>query len=155
LSTWIGFSPNALLREPPRIIGTAFWSVASFCGAVCTTTGVGGARRPPMEVWNQSQALDFIKLLSEKLRPRYHLALAGSVLLKGSSEKDLDIIVFPNSTQDQDKAFVAETLTAAGLVLRRDVATMHAGWLKRGLSDTKHVEVWEYEGKRVDFLYLA
>lgn len=111
--------------------------------------------RPSPIVWSHSEALDFIRRLSGGLAPRYYLALAGSVLLKGSSTKDLDLIVFPASTQDQDKAFVEVKLKEAGLVKLRDVESMHEGWRRKGSDDTKHVEVWEYQGKRVDFLYLA
>jgi len=43
-------------------------------------------------------AIPFARWLEQQLIPRHaHCALAGSVLHAGSSEKDLDIIVYPHS----------------------------------------------------------
>ncbi len=106
-------------------------------------------------IWTRAEAIDFVAALDEKLTPRYHVGLTGSVLIKGSSTKDLDVIVYPASTAEQDKAFVVEKFLEAGLVKIHDVEVVHARWRRLKSQDTKHVEVWAYQGKRVDVFFLT
>lgn len=108
-----------------------------------------------MKGWTVEDALALICKLAEELAPHYHLGLAGSVLLKGLSRNDLDIIVYPASTESQDKDFVTKTLTEAGLSRVHDRDVVQQAWRKQGSNDGKHVEVWEYEGKKVDFFFLS
>ncbi len=106
-------------------------------------------------LWTRAEALALLAVLSEKLAPRYHPALAGSVLIKGASDKDLDIVVYPNSTDDVDMGFVATKLGELGLTKLHDVEVVHARWRRLGSRDAKHVEVWDYHGKRVDVFFLS
>jgi hypothetical protein len=101
-------------------------------------------------LWTSDEALVLVRSLSERLAPSYHVALAGSVLLRGSSQKDLDLIVYPTSTASACVDRVREALEAAGLILVHGVEVVHAKWRREGSLDEKHVEVWEYRGKRVD-----
>jgi hypothetical protein len=109
---------------------------------------------PARTPWTLSDALPLIVKLASELAPDYHLALAGSVLLRGASDKDLDLVVYPNSTVVQDKAVVEAALRRVGLARMYDVEVMHARWRRVGSTDTKHVEIWDYRGRRVDVIYL-
>jgi hypothetical protein len=105
--------------------------------------------------WSLVDALDLIHKLWPKLQPHYYIGLTGSVLREGQSPNDLDLIVYPASTQRGDKDFVARVLREAGLQRRVTVEYVHLRWRKKGSDDTKHVEVWEYGGKKVDIFFLS
>jgi len=105
--------------------------------------------------WDRDSGLTFILTLSELLKPRYYLGLTGSVLIKGSSTKDMDLIVYPASSADQDKLWVEQILRGAGLKKLYDKDIVQARWRSLGSQDEKIVEVWEFEGKRVDFFFLS
>ncbi len=106
-------------------------------------------------IWQRDEAILFCRYLSVFLVPcGYVVALTGSVLIKGESFKDLDIVVFPMSSKEFNIERLYVGLRMAGLSQVRDVKSMHAGWRSKGLSDEKHVEVWSICNKRVDFLIL-
>ena len=108
-----------------------------------------------MMTWRLDDALMLVRLLAAKLQPRYYPGLTGSVLFKGQSDNDLDIIIFPGSSVDQDKDFVTGVLTQMGLRRLHPKDVVHAKWRQGGSKDEKHVEVWAYEGKKVDVFFLA
>jgi len=105
--------------------------------------------------WTMSDALDFVRKLAKVVGPHYHLALAGSVLLKGRSRKDLDVVVFPASTAERDEAALFAALEAFGMRRMVDVPGVHARWRRLGSADEKRVEVWRWQGRRVDLFLLA
>lgn len=108
-----------------------------------------------MKGWVLDDALALIRKLAERLAPQYHLALAGSVLLRGQSRNDLDLIVYPASSEAQDKDFVAKVLTEEGLKRLHDREVVHRAWRRRGSDDAKHVEVWEYKDRKLDVFFLS
>ena len=108
-----------------------------------------------MSRWKIEDALVLICKLAEKLAPQYHLGLAGGVMLRGESSNDLDVIVYPASSENQDREFVAKVLTEAGLKRIAGREKVHQVWRARGSDDGKHVEVWTYEGKKIDFFFLS
>lgn len=85
-----------------------------------------------------------------------HVGLLGSVLHRGHSEHDLDIVIYPkNSTMHAFEHRAAEALRASGLkpVFNRDFVQKQ--WERAGSSDEKHVEVWETpDGRRVDVFFM-
>ncbi len=109
---------------------------------------------------NPSEGLGLITMLQERLIIRgWCIALTGSVLFKGSSTKDLDLVLFPVQKPPlwdhvAETEELAHLLVDCGLnrVHTRDVVT--ARWRRIGSADTKHVEVWEYNGKRVDLFFF-
>lgn len=106
--------------------------------------------------WELPDALDlFRKLKTELHEAGWGAALGGSILLTGFSKNDIDIIIFPLSTSMVDHQEFRDALTSQGLtqVWRRDEIAKF--WQRQGSTDTKHVEVWEYEGKRVDIFVLS
>src|SRR4051812_17034343 len=98
--------------------------------------------------WEIIDALALISWLAAKLAPRYYVGLTGSVLLTGWSRNDLDLIIYPANSTDRDEEFVKKILREAGLSLRFDRDVVHAQWRRAGSIDEKHVEVWEYDGKK-------
>jgi hypothetical protein len=107
--------------------------------------------------WNLVEALEFVQELSPiAARAGYALALAGSVLTKGRSRKDLDLIVFPLRTDKAREYQLREALIVEmSMKLVFDEAFVKAQWkAKSNSDDEKRVEVWEWLGKRIDIFYL-
>jgi hypothetical protein len=105
--------------------------------------------------WTLAEALSFCRSLAEYLKPKgYYVGLAGSVLTRGRSRKDLDIVVYPESAPAHEAAALRDHLRAFGLKLRVPVENVHLRWRKLGSVDTKHVEVWYFDRKRVDIFTL-
>lgn len=53
-------------------------------------------------MWTRETALEIIPALEAKLSEHgAHIALGGSVLYRGTSEKDLDIIIYPHKRDDE------------------------------------------------------
>jgi len=104
--------------------------------------------------WTLDEALTFCREL-QKYIVGFSVGMTGGVLHKGNSCKDLDIIVFPNSTAlHLDPQGLRLQFIEFGMrcMLNRD--QVRAEWKKQGSEDTKHVEVWNYKGKRIDVFYL-
>jgi len=105
--------------------------------------------------WTLEEALKLVRLLEPRLaQARFHVALMGSVLLQGESTNDLDLILFPHSTSYVNLDLVRTELTHGGLLPVFSRGKVAAMWERRGSTDTKHVEVWTYKGKRVDLFFL-
>ena len=109
-------------------------------------------------MWDLVEAVRFVRILSEDLEHMgLGIGIVGSVLLKGYSDNDLDLVVFPHDTTKPDFKYVLRiVLEGAGMHLAYNVERTHAAWRKLGSNDTKHVEVWKTrEGKRVDLFVLS
>ena len=112
-----------------------------------------GLRHPG---WTHSLAIEFIHMLRKPLKNAgYDVGMTGSVLWDGTSNKDLDIIVFPLTTEKQDIEAVHRQLESCGLRLGLDREQITKIWRRKGSLDNKHVEYWEYRGRRVDIFYLS
>lgn len=106
-------------------------------------------------MWYLPEARLFLKELHAALQPiGYSVGLVGSVLLKGFSFKDLDVIIFPDSTAKLNDKGLRKALVKFGLKLQYDRASVRNAWKKLGNYDTKHVEVWEYNGQRIDLFFF-
>ncbi len=112
---------------------------------------------PPKDpVWRIGEALSFLRMLWDVLEPLgYYVGLTGSVMTKGHSSNDLDIIIYPASTKKLDRARLLNGLEVAGLKQRFRRDTVVQAWRGLGSDDEKHVEVWVYQGKRVDIFFLS
>lgn len=123
--------------------------------------------------WTLRQARALInKLEAELTRVDWHVALAGSVLLRGRSSNDLDLIVYPHTSTKVWRPFadslrydlgyeaLYRTLVKCGLTQLADAARVKTAWVeggvKRGPSpDQKWVEVWMYDDdQRVDIFVM-
>lgn len=106
-------------------------------------------------VWTLAEATVFVRDLSKAIEPAgYEVAIAGSVLKKGRSMNDLDVVIFPRSTAEEDPIALLAALQNWGMIRRHDTPWVHKAWRKQGSKDTKAVEVWEYKDKRVDLFFL-
>lgn len=110
----------------------------------------------PYEPWILEDALVFVRKLERQLAATvgYHVAMTGSVLEKGHSHNDLDLVLFPHTTGKVDMYVLRAALDLAGLSPVVSRATVAAAWERRKSQDTKHVEVWTYDSKRVDLFFL-
>jgi hypothetical protein len=107
-------------------------------------------------VW---EAIHCLGQLFEPLKAvNAHAGIAGSVASRGTSTKDLDLVVFP---WDASKPFDVESIRRVfvnemqwTLVMTKD--EVHAIWREKGSSDTKHVEVWQTKTlhRRIDVFFL-
>jgi hypothetical protein len=100
--------------------------------------------------------------LARKLEPLlaevgWHVALAGSVLRDGKSDKDLDLIVYPhlrkNSARPGYRA-MRKALMRAGMWPVSSRREVRKHWRAAGSKDQKWVEVWAANG-RVDIFVLS
>ena len=106
-----------------------------------------------MPKWTLAEGVDFVKHLECYMHPRYHVALGGSVLHKGESDNDIDILVLPHSTDHWELEEIYIRLEAAQMKLKITNEVVMKKWRDGGSTDTKYVEVWTWEHKRVDVFY--
>lgn len=106
--------------------------------------------------WTREEALEMISEISPGLKSvGYELALAGSILTKGTSSKDVDVVLFPTNSNQQDLPKLKEQLETLGMRLLHTEEIVKARWKRvYNSEDKKHVEVWEWKGKRVDLFFL-
>lgn len=111
-------------------------------------------------MWTRHEAFHFLGLLREDLaKVGYAVALAGSILYRGTSEKDLDVVIFPLGgieppSPNPDLTALREALNDFGLTMRLDHEATMQTWRAIGSQDTKHVEVWDFGDRRVDLFFL-
>lgn len=116
---------------------------------------VGKRSDSPEKGWSLDEARDFIQSLEVWLGPAgYHVGLLGSVLRDGTSHKDLDLVIFPLSTERLDGEACLRALETFGLTQVHGRSEVQARWRRRGSEDRKHVEVWRYGSKRVDLFFM-
>lgn len=104
--------------------------------------------------WNLLEALDLVRqIVPVAASWNCGVGLAGSVLTKGASDKDVDIIIMPFKTVDPALPYDFEGF-------RRDVDKSigtSCNWQNRTPhhpGDTKEVWFTRIGGKRVDFFFL-
>lgn len=104
----------------------------------------------PQHLWQRDEALTLCERLESAIvlaDAGYHVALAGSVLYRGWSDKDLDVIVYVRGSVCLYRSKLNEALRIVGLT--------PAAAQFEGAHYDRLVEVWEYNGKRVDLLFLS
>ncbi len=114
----------------------------------------------PPNHWTLEEALEFIRVIEPIFADvGWHVGLTGSVLYKGVSDHDLDVIVFPHSTAIASKDALLEALKRAEMrpQFSREAVLNH--WRTKGSNDDKWVEVWivkaeRWRGRRVDLFFL-
>lgn len=78
----------------------------------------------------------------------YHCALGGSVLHEGESHKDLDIFIYPHCGKKLKPKLLRRMLWLTGFV-QLQTFTKSANFF-----DSKEIEIWEFQGVRIDFFFL-
>lgn len=110
-------------------------------------------------MWRWSTALRFVRRMQRTLEPLgYHVALAGGVLMRGHSRKDLDLVIIPHDLSrppDVGPASkVVRALEKLGLRCYCNAHKMRAGWRLSGSTDIKVVDAWrDRQGRRVDLIW--
>ena len=101
--------------------------------------------------WDLKHATEFVRFLQEETRPiGWCVALTGSVLFKGSSLKDLDIVIFPYSTDKADENALRQLLQSLGLKMILSQDGVHKIWREMGSTDEKNVSIWTFESHGVN-----
>jgi hypothetical protein len=105
-------------------------------------------------MWNLEQALKLIKELEDSLSQfGVHCALAGSVLYRGTSENDLDLIIYPHKKK-KDKSWNTYEVKKILKVFFKVPEIRDCGGVSQ-IRDAKEVSWIEIEdGKRIDFFFL-
>lgn len=109
-------------------------------------------------LWTWNQAMRMVTMLHSELHPiGYEVGLCGSVLKDGESGKDLDIILFPrNKTTAVHPSVVRDCLlNIEGMRQELTMEQVREIWAEKGSTDTKHVEMWSYNNKRIDFFFMS
>lgn len=106
--------------------------------------------------WTRDEATLLLAGIAEELAARgFAVGLTVSVLTKGFSSHDLDIIIYPlQLTAETDWEIARQALVGAGFVCHIPVETVQAAWRRKGSLDEKRVEVWLFNKRRVDVFFL-
>ncbi len=67
-------------------------------------------------VWTLNEAQQLLSNWEEKLKNKFHVALAGSVLYNGASTNDMDVIIYPHKRLE-DRVFSEQVSQLLGLRL--------------------------------------
>ena len=107
-------------------------------------------------MWTAARARLVIRDIEAELSPAgWHVALAGSVLTRGYSEHDLDLIVYPHCKPRKNIVGLRAALARYGLTPYASRTKVTKGWRLGGSLDTKWVEVWMLGARRVDVIVLS
>lgn len=100
-------------------------------------------------MWTLEDGLIFARSLEPlAIANGAHVALGGSVLFRGSSTKDIDILIYPHSAKvGIDRAGFEKTLLGFGITEWSERTQAH-------YQDTKEVWMAMYQSKRVDFFFM-
>lgn len=112
-----------------------------------------------LPVWTLDDGVEFIRTIRIPfLQAGYGVGLGGSLVYRGSSNKDLDLLVFPLRSNEWVVHLdpVRTVLVAVGLTMVHDWQYVREEWRRQFNSeDQKCVEVWDYWGRRVDVFVLT
>jgi hypothetical protein len=99
--------------------------------------------------WTLGEAIDIVRKFEEIAQPyKYHTGLLGSVLYKGSSNNDVDIMFIPRRTHRRhDLLGLYQALKDFGL--ERWELRDH-----KSIGDFKLVYACTWKGKRLDLFFL-
>lgn len=108
-------------------------------------------------MWKIAEALQLVNDLQRDVnKVHWNVVLGGSVLYKGKSDKDLDLVFFPFDTSLAKVSRLQDKLEEQGWTRTHNVEQMWAHWRHKGSNDRKHVEIYRTEdGKRIDVFILA
>lgn len=111
----------------------------------------------PRTKWAIEEGQQLCASLAEPLKELgVGIGLTGSVLHKGASPKDLDLILYPyNASLPVDWDKVREYLKSQGWKVFLTHEQIRKVWEEKKSTDTKHVEVWwSPDMRRVDVFLL-
>jgi hypothetical protein len=102
-------------------------------------------------MWNRDQALILMPKFEVTAKfMGYHVALGGSVMYSGESNKDLDVVIYPHKRVDQDRP-LPEMLMKMFMYHK-----LIAGY--SDIAQTKGMDRTVFsginEGRRIDFIFV-
>lgn len=107
-------------------------------------------------VWTLSDALELCGVIEKVIsKIGFHVGLRGGVLMRGKSDHDLDLIIYPHDSTVCRAKLLYDELRVMGLDRQKTVAECHAGWRLRGSSDKKNVEIWTTGERVIDIFYAG
>jgi hypothetical protein len=100
-------------------------------------------------MWTRETAFQFLEQLEKFLAANgYHCALGGSVMYRSTSDKDLDVIVYPHN---RDNCILVDVLWER----LREFLSPRKSFNSEGSSrDSKDVRVFYVADRRIDFFFL-
>ncbi len=109
-----------------------------------------------LEKWELQDALVVVRELQKVItKVGWSVCLHGSVLYKGASDKDLDLLLFPHNSSLADIQALYTALKGFAMKQCLTKEEVHNEWRKIGSTDTKWVEIWKYGNKRIDlFIWI-
>ena len=100
-------------------------------------------------MWTLESALPVLRVLEAvAAKEGFHVALSGSVLYRGYSAKDLDVVVYPHNVnlyRAEDRARLLQSFQTAGFSDPYEVSPNYVD---------KDVVVVKNDGKRIDLFFL-
>lgn len=100
-------------------------------------------------MWTRETAFEFLTNLETFLSANgYHCALGGSVMYRGSSDKDLDVIVYPHIRED------CPPVHELWQRLIGHLSPTKSHLSKGSCRDGKDVRVMLVGDRRIDFFFL-
>lgn len=108
--------------------------------------------------WTLDEAVRLMRRMWPGLQEAgWHIGLTGSVVYRGSSKKDLDLVAYPrDSSPGGSKIHALQCyLRDRGWQRRSGPEATREIWREKGSKDEKHVEVWQtLDGRRVDVMVM-
>lgn len=107
-------------------------------------------------IWTIDRAFQLCRAIEAAVVPvGFHVGLRGSVLLRGGSDNDLDIVLYPHDSTVVRFDELRDALRRLGMIRTRTIEQSHAWWRAKGSSDRKLIEIWEHNGCKVDILFVG
>lgn len=100
-------------------------------------------------MWTLVEAVPYARRLESVLIPRQlHCALGGSVLHRGGSTHDLDLFIYPHTTEEPPARDEVE------LAIQKFAPNLQLSTGTHYMADQKFIGHAIVDGKRIDFFYL-
>jgi hypothetical protein len=102
-------------------------------------------------VWTFEEARGFCYQLHKHLELfGYGVGITGGTLWRGTSDKDIDVIIYPYKRISGDFDTMYKSLPDFGLKFT-GLPNNNIGYT----DDGKRVEIWDFQGKRIDLFFLS
>jgi hypothetical protein len=99
-----------------------------------------------MTMWTLETGLEVVRSVEQVVKDlNAHCALGGSVLMKGESQKDLDIFIYPHDNHGYDRGKILAALTKLGYPVQEQAEH------KDEYAKTVHKHIGD---RRIDFFFI-
>lgn len=107
-------------------------------------------KEPP---YTLDTAVKLARIFEIAFKPNYHIALGGSCLHKGQSEKDIDLYVYPDSEillQSADSTFIINKIREIGGVIDNVYLKIH---IQKGYVNKPLIQ-FTFKGYPIDLFFI-